>query len=127
MSDYNVFFKKFRELTAQKEAPEPEPLSEAESKEALVKMKEAAATSRRQAPARPIHQSTISSSFAEDGDEDDDEDFEVEDNYSSHDEEDDEVEDPNDEDITEDNYSTMMDLGDDSDEESSELIDFSEE
>ena len=60
-------------------------------------------------------------------DEDDDSDVIVEDNYSSHDEEDEEVDGPNDEDITEDNYSTMMDLGDDSDEESSELIDFSEE
>ena len=63
----------------------------------------------------------------DDFDEDDDSDVIVEDNYSSHDEEDEEVDGPNDEDITEDNYSTMMDLGDDSDEESSELIDFSEE
>ncbi|MBP3246912.1 MAG: hypothetical protein J6M36_03400 [Prevotella sp.] len=63
----------------------------------------------------------------DDFDEDDDSDVIVEDNYSSHDEEDEEVDGPNDEDITEDNYSTMMDLGDESDEESSELIDFSEE
>ena len=63
----------------------------------------------------------------DDFDEDDDSDVIVEDNYSSHDEEDEEVDGPNDEDINEDNYSTMMDLGDDSDEESSELIDFSEE
>ena len=63
----------------------------------------------------------------DDFDEDDDSDVIVEDNYSSHDEEDEEVDEPNDEDINEDNYSTMMDLGDDSDEESSELIDFSEE
>ena len=63
----------------------------------------------------------------EEGDDEDDEDFEVEDNYSSHDEEDNEVEDPNDEDITEDNYSTMMDLGSDEDEEASELIDFADE
>ena len=66
-----------------------------------------------------------------DGDEDeldDDEDFEVEDNYSSHDEEDDEVEDPNDEEITEENYSTMMDLGsDDPDDEAANLIDFADE
>jgi hypothetical protein len=63
----------------------------------------------------------------EEFDEDDDSDVEVEDNYSSHDEEDEEVDGPNDDDITEDNYSTMMDLGGDSDEESTELIDFSEE
>ena len=64
----------------------------------------------------------------DDFDEDDDSDVIVEDNYSSHDEEDEEVEGPNDDDITEDNYSTMMDLGgDESDEEASELIDFSEE
>ena len=64
----------------------------------------------------------------EDFDEDDDSDVIVEDNYSSHDEEDEEVEGPNDDDITEDNYSTMMDLGgDESDEEASELIDFSDE
>ena len=68
----------------------------------------------------------------EDGSEDDDdldndEDFEVEDNYSSHDEEEDEVDDPADDEITEDNYSTMMDLGDDSDEEAAELIDFSDD
>jgi len=63
----------------------------------------------------------------EDFDEDDDSDVIVEDNYSSHDEEDEEVDGPNDEDITEDNYSTMMDLGDESDEENSEIIDFAEE
>ena len=59
---------------------------------------------------------------------DDDEDYEVEDNYSSHDEDDDEVEDPNDEDITEDNYSTMMDLGsEDPDDEAANMIDYVEE
>lgn len=63
----------------------------------------------------------------DDFDEDDDSDVEVEDNYSSHDEEDDVVDGPNDDDITEDNYSTMMDLGSDSDEETAELIDFSDE
>lgn len=63
----------------------------------------------------------------DEGIEDDDEEYEVEDNYSSHDEEDEELEDPKDEDITEDNYSTMMDLGDESDEESPELIDFTDE
>ena len=64
-----------------------------------------------------------------DGEEvEDDEDYEVEDNYSSHDEEDNEVEDPNDEDITEDNYSTMMDLGsEDPDDEAANLIDFVDE
>lgn len=56
-----------------------------------------------------------------------DEDYEVEDNYSSHDEEDDEVNDPNDDEITEDNYSTMMDLGSENDEETAELIEFSED
>ena len=63
------------------------------------------------------------------GDEDnDDEDYEVEDNYSSHDEVDDEVEGPDDDDINEDNYSTMMDLGgDDEDEEAAGLIDFADE
>ena len=60
-------------------------------------------------------------------DEDDDSDVIVEDNYSSHDEEDEEVDGPNDDDITEDNYSTMMDLGSDDDEEASELIDFADE
>ena len=47
---------------------------------------------------------------------------------SNHDEEDNEVEDPNDEDITEDNYSTMMDLGsEDPDDEAANLIDFVDE
>ena len=59
--------------------------------------------------------------------EDDDADVVVEDNYSSHDEEDEEVDGPNDDDITEDNYSTMMDLGSDEDEEASELIGFADE
>jgi hypothetical protein len=63
----------------------------------------------------------------DDFDEDDDSDVIVEDNYSSHDEEDEEVDGPNDEDITEDNYSTMMDLGNENDEESTELIDFTDE
>ena len=63
----------------------------------------------------------------DDFDEDDDSDVIVEDNYSSHDEEDEEVDGPNDEDINEDNYSTMMDLGDESDDENAELIDFAEE
>ena len=59
---------------------------------------------------------------------DDDEEYEVEDNYSSHDEDDEEVEDPNDDDITEDNYSTMMDLGsEDPDDEAANMIDYVEE
>ena len=65
----------------------------------------------------------------EDGEDlEDDEDYEVEDNYSSHDEEDEEVSDPDDDEITEDNYSTMMDLGsEDPEDEAANLIDFSEE
>ena len=65
----------------------------------------------------------------EEGEElEDDEDYEVEDNYSSHDEEDEEMNDPDDDEITEDNYSTMMDLGsEDPDDEAANLIDFSEE
>ena len=60
--------------------------------------------------------------------ENDDEDYEVEDNYSSHDEVEDEVEGPDDDDINEDNYSTMMDLGgDEEDEEAAGLIDFADE
>ena len=52
----------------------------------------------------------------------------VEDNYSSHDDVDDEVEDPNDDEITEDNYSTMMDLGsEDPDDEAANLIDYVDE
>ena len=73
----------------------------------------------------------FSGKSSEDSDEEDiydDEDYEVEDNYSSHDDDDDEVEDPNDEDITEDNYSTMMDLGsDDPDDEAANMIDYVEE
>ena len=73
----------------------------------------------------------FSGKSSEDSDEeeiDDDEDYEVEDNYSSHDDDDDEVEDPNDEDITEDNYSTMMDLGsEDPDDEAANMIDYVEE
>lgn len=60
--------------------------------------------------------------------ENEDEDYEVEDDYSSHDEEDEEVDDPDDDEITEDNYSTMMDLGsEDPDDEAANLIDFTEE
>ena len=66
----------------------------------------------------------------EDGDDVDgeEEDYEVEDNYSSHDEEENELEDPNDDEITEDNYSTMMDLGsEDPDDEAANMIDYVEE
>ena len=60
--------------------------------------------------------------------EDEEADVVVEDDYSSHDEVEDEVEDPNDEDITEENYSTMMDLGDeDPDDEAANMIDFVDE
>ena len=70
----------------------------------------------------------FSSTGRGDEDLDDDEDYEVEDNYSSHDEDDSVVEDPKDEDITEDNYSTMMDLGgEDPDDEAAGMIDFSDE
>jgi hypothetical protein len=66
----------------------------------------------------------------EEGDveENEDEDYEVVDDYTSHDEEDEEVSDPDDDQITEDNYSTMMDLGsEDPDDEAANLIDFVEE
>ena len=63
-----------------------------------------------------------------DEEENEDDDYEVEDDYSSHDEEDEEVSDPDDDEITEDNYSTMMDLGsEDPEDEAANLIDFSEE
>jgi hypothetical protein len=59
--------------------------------------------------------------------EDDDEDFEVKDDYKNHDD-DDSVEDPDDDEITEENYSTMMDLsGDGDDEESAQLIEFADD
>lgn len=75
-----------------------------------------------------MHFSDKKSDDADGEDIEDDEEYEVEDNYSSHDEEDNEVEDPNDEDITEDNYSTMMDLGsEDPDDEAANLIDFVDE
>lgn len=58
----------------------------------------------------------------------DDEDFEVQDDYKNHDEEEQELDDPDDDQITEDNYSTMMDLGSgDPDDEAAELIDFADE
>lgn len=48
---------------------------------------------------------------------DEDEDYEIEDDYNKPDEDDIEIEDPNDDEITEDNYSTMMDIDSDPDEE----------
>lgn len=58
----------------------------------------------------------------------DDEDFEVKDDYKNHDDIDPEVEDPDDDEITEENYSTMMDLGgDDPDDEAAALIEFVDE
>ena len=63
----------------------------------------------------------------QDGDEvgdEEDEDFEVEDNYSSHDEEDSEVEDPNDDEITEDNYRTTFEIETDPDEDAESLSDY---
>lgn len=64
----------------------------------------------------------------EDDSDDDEEEFEVEDTYTTHDDEDNEVEDPKDEDITEDNYSTMVDLGsDDPEDEAAGLMDFTDE
>ncbi|MBO6033464.1 MAG: hypothetical protein J6T44_04275 [Prevotella sp.] len=64
----------------------------------------------------------------EEGGLDDDEDFEVKDDYKNHDDEDDTVEDPDDDQITEDNYSTMMDLGgEDPDDEAAQLSDYVDE
>ena len=68
------------------------------------------------------------SSSDDDFEDNDNEDYEVEDNYSSHDDEDDEVQDPNDDEITEDNYSTMMDLGsEDPEDEAANMLDYVEE
>ena len=68
------------------------------------------------------------SSSDDDLEDNDNEDYEVEDNYSSQDDEDDEVQDPNDDEITEDNYSTMMDLGsEDPEDEAANMLDYVEE
>ena len=68
------------------------------------------------------------SSSDDDLEDNDNEDYEVEDNYSSHDDEDEEVQDPNDDEITEDNYSTMMDLGsEDPEDEAAQMLDYVEE
>ena len=51
----------------------------------------------------------------------------MKDDYKNHDD-DDSVEDPDDDEITEENYSTMMDLsGDGDDEESAQLIEFADD
>ena len=63
---------------------------------------------------------------SEEGDEDD-EDFEIEDNYNKPDEDDVEIEGPDDDEITEDNYSTMMDIESDPDEEVEGLAVYSED
>ena len=62
------------------------------------------------------------------GEEDEDADVIVQDDYKNHDEDDSIVEDPNDDEITEENYSTMMDLGsEDPDDEAAQLIEFVDE
>ena len=71
-------------------------------------------------------------SFDEDGEEnelseEEEEDYEVDDNYNKPDEDDVEIEDPNDDDITEDNYSTMMEFGNDEDVTADSLEDFADE
>lgn len=60
-------------------------------------------------------------------DDDDEEDYEVEDNYNKPDEDDVEIEDPNDDDINENNYSTMMDFGTDEDVTADSLEDYADE
>ena len=64
----------------------------------------------------------------ETGDENDDEDVEIEDNYNKPDEDDIEIDEPDDDEITEENYSTMMDLsGDDEDITADSLEDYADE
>ena len=59
---------------------------------------------------------------------DEDADVEVHDDYKNHDDDEPEVDDPEDDEITEENYSTMMDLsGDGDDEESAQLIEFADD
>ena len=53
-----------------------------------------------------------------------DEDFEVEDNYNAPDEDDVELDEPNDDEITEDNYRTTFTIEDNSDEDAESLSDF---
>ena len=50
-----------------------------------------------------------------------DEDYEIEDTYNRPDEDDEEIDDPNDDQITEENYSTMMEIETDPDEEAEEM------
>jgi hypothetical protein len=57
----------------------------------------------------------------------DDEDYEIEDNYNRPDEDDEEIEDPNDDEITEENYSSMMEIETDPDEEAEELSVYADE
>ena len=56
-----------------------------------------------------------------------DEDYEIEDTYNRPDEDDEEIEDPNDDEITEENYSTMMEIETDPDEEAEELSVYGDE
>jgi len=62
-----------------------------------------------------------------DAEDDEDEDYEIEDRYNSPEDEDDEIRDPNDDEITEENYSTMMEIATDPDEEAEDLSVFEEE
>ena len=61
------------------------------------------------------------------GEENEDEDVEIEDNYNKPDDDDVEIDEPNDDDINEDNYSTMMDLGGDEDITADSLEDYADE
>ena len=75
-----------------------------------------------------LHMQLDSDLDEENVEEDEDADVVVQDDYKNHDEDDSMVEDPDDDEITEENYSTMMDLsGDDEDEDASQLIDFVDE
>jgi hypothetical protein len=58
---------------------------------------------------------------------DEDADVEVEDNYNKPDEDDIEISDPEDDEITEENYSTMMEIDSDPDEEVEDMVDFVDE
>jgi len=62
-----------------------------------------------------------------DAEDDEDEDYEIEDRYNSPEDEDDEIRDPNDDEITEENYSTMMEIATDPDEEAEDLSVFEED
>ena len=58
---------------------------------------------------------------------DEDADVEVEDNYNKPDEDDIEISDPEDDEITEENYSTMMEIDSDPEEEVEDMVDFVDE